>query len=811
MSTHQLLLDRYELQQRLAQTTIDEDWKAFDTQLRRYIALKILHIGQNAPPDMLMHFSQTIKNVVALHHPNIVPLLDYQNIAATDGTIHDIYAISQYVEGGSLAAYLSAASYKGAFPSAQELVLLLSSIAAGLGYAHQHGVVHGALKPESILFDKQHAAAFSWGLPRITHFTLQSLYPLLSLPLQAVYYVSPEVAQGYTGTERSDIYSLGVILYELCTGVLPFQGETADNVMMQHIHAVPTPPMLINPNLLPAVTSVIMRCLAKDPAIRFSSAHAIVAALAKGLNVALPAPEISSPSISLTSLTPDQPASDTNLSADPADSMNSPTYLSIPQTPMMQPVSQAHTNNAFPPSMPSVPLTPKLRMSESFPLPIIAPTMPTPRQVAQTPVVQALPAQSPAQAPPPVFSSPPPPKRPFWRQRAVYISLIALVLIGLLGSAFWAYFTFGRSGSTATAGSPIIGHAFFISSGLINLTSSQGIADGVQLEMDNLPPAPSGKLYYAWLLSDNDTNMSILPILLDALPASGGHVQFTYTGDAQHSDLLVNYSRLLVTEESANPPPTNPSLDPSTWQYYSAFSQTPNPQDTLDHFSLLNHLRHLLAQDPMLKTAGLIGGLDIWLFRNTEKILEAAGSARDTQQAGGGSLVYRQIVRVLDYLDGSKYVGTEKLRPGTPLLIDPTIANVAILEFDLQNQTPPGYLKHIGNHLRNIINCPGITPEQRNLAIQINAAIDNVNALLLTVHSDAEQLVQMSDSQLAQPAAATLLNDLFVHANAAFAGQIDPNTNQVKAGVVQIHYNIQRLATFDIAACTSSNSTNPCK
>lgn len=807
MSTHQRLLDRYELQQRLTQTTIDEDWKAFDTQLHRYVALKILHVGQNAPADMLMHFSQTIKNVIALQHANIVPLLDYQNILATDGTINDICAISQYIEGGSLASYLSTTSYKGAFPSAQELVLLLSSIAAGLDYAHQHGVVHGSLKPDSILFDKQHVTTFSWGLPRITHFALQSLYPLLSLPLQAVYYISPEVAQGYTGTERSDIYSLGVILYELCTGVLPFQGETADNVMMQQIHAVPTPPMLINPHLLPAVTSVIMRCLAKDPAIRFSSASAMVAALAKGLNITVPTSETSSPSISLVSLTPDLPVSLAGLPDDPVDSMNSPTYLTVPQAPAIPPTLQAHTSNPSLPSMPAVPATPRLRMSESFPLPIIAPTAPTPRQAAQTPVLHAPPVQPPLTTAP----SAAPKQQPFWRKRAVYISLIALVIVALLGSAFWAYFTFGRSGGTATAAPPIIGHAFFISSGLINLTSSQGIADGVQLQLDNLPPAPSGKLYYAWLLSDNDTNMSISPILLSALPANGGHFQFTYTGDAQHNDLLVNYSRLLVTEESANPQPTNPSLDPSTWQYYSAFSQTPNPQDTLDHFSLLNHLRHLLAQDPKLKTAGLIGGLDIWLFRNTEKILEAAGSARDTQQAGGGDLVYRQIVRILDYLDGSQYVGTEKLRPGTPLLIDPTIAHVALLELDLQNQTPPGYLKHIGNHLRNIINCPGITPEQRALAIQINAAIDNVNAQLLVVHNDAEQLVQMSDSQLAQPAAATLLNDLFVHANDAFAGQIDPNTNQVKAGVVQIHYNIQRLATFDIAACTGRNSANPCK
>src|SRR5207253_1499974 len=111
-----------------------------------------------------------------------------------------------------------------------------------------------------------------------------------------------------------------------------------------------------------------------------------------------------------------------------------------------------------------------------------------------------------------------------------------------------------------------------------------------------------------------------------------------------------------------------------------------------------------LSQDPKLLKAGLTGGLDIWLFRNTTKILEAAGSARDVQKRctpdpndANCAFVHRAVVRILDYLDGSTYVQLE-VPPGTRVLIDPTTARVALLTFDPVNQQPPGYLEHIGNH-----------------------------------------------------------------------------------------------------------------
>jgi hypothetical protein len=156
---------------------------------------------------------------------------------------------------------------------------------------------------------------------------------------------------------------------------------------------------------------------------------------------------------------------------------------------------------------------------------------------------------------------------------------------------------------------------------------------------------------------------------------------------------------------------------------------------------------------------------------------------------------------MLDYLDSSQYVVTENLPPdlaGAPVLINPTEARVALLEFDEQNQNPPGYLKHIGNHLREVVTVPNVTEDQKALANQINQYINNVQGWLTDVHKDATTLIHMPPDQLLQPSTTPILDDMFTKANYAFVGQTDPNTNQVKGGVVEIHYSIQRLATFDI-------------
>src|SRR5205823_9214529 len=156
---------------------------------------------------------------------------------------------------------------------------------------------------------------------------------------------------------------------------------------------------------------------------------------------------------------------------------------------------------------------------------------------------------------------------------------------------------------------------------------------------------------------------------------------------------------------------------------------------------------------------------------------------------------------VLDFLDGTAFVQMD-VPAGTTFLTDPTFTSVALLEFNKQNQNPPGYLYHVDKHLQGIIHSPGVTPEQKQLAPQIDTDLNNLNTWLEKMRDDAKQLVNMPDAQLLSPNALSILNDLVNYANYASEGKNDPNTNQITGGVLRIHANIQRLAAFDVTAYT---------
>jgi hypothetical protein len=345
----------------------------------------------------------------------------------------------------------------------------------------------------------------------------------------------------------------------------------------------------------------------------------------------------------------------------------------------------------------------------------------------------------------------------------------------------------------------IIGHVFFTSSGQLDPTSSEGLNDVVHLDLSGLTPPVSGKSDYAWLLPDTSHNEQ-QPVFLGTLQILRGSAQLIYTSP-NHTNLLAMYSRFLVTEQAANEEPIIPSLDPATWRYAGSISDTPTPGDA-NHYSLLSHLRHLLAKDPTLELIGLSGGLDIWLYRNAGKILEWSSAARDDWAGGQASLALmrRQIDRVLDYLDGAAFVWRD-VPPDTPLLVDPKAGRIGLLEFD-QGQNPPGYLAHIDFHLVGYSHSPGVTADQKRLANRIDVMLIAVTALLWKVHSDATLLAKMSDSALLAPQALSLLDDMYTHANDAFVGQSDPATGSVQGGVTQIHDELQRLSNIEVSMVT---------
>ncbi len=356
----------------------------------------------------------------------------------------------------------------------------------------------------------------------------------------------------------------------------------------------------------------------------------------------------------------------------------------------------------------------------------------------------------------------------------------------------------------------VVGHAFFLSSGQLDPTNSKGINDELQLDLAGIPPPPNGKAYYAWLLGDllqSEVSMTAL----GRLSINHGSVHLLYRGNAQHTNLLATMSRILITQEEANVVPASYTPDFKAWLYYAKLSQAPTPNDKL-HYSMLDHLRHLLAESPELAVRNLHGGLDMWFLRNTQKVLEWASAARDDWRHNP-DLQHRQFIRILDFLEGNDNIQEDEPLAWPVVYVDSHDSQVGLIGpapdeseppgYTYRDDEPPGYIYLISSHLAATVLSPDATTNQRTLAAQIQVALSQTQGWLEAVHRDAKQLVAMNNQQLAQPAALSLLNDLVTQAQLAYVGQVDVNNGQQRGGAIWICNNIQRMANFEIKPFTS--------
>jgi eukaryotic-like serine/threonine-protein kinase len=821
-------LGKYELQERLGHGGMAEVWKAYDTQLRRYVAIKLLHANLQADPDFVTRFEREAQAVASLRHPNIVQIHDFQVSEPPESESSTPYMVMAYIEGQTLATYIANTSAKGKIPSPVEIVNLFASISLAVDYAHQRGMIHRDIKPANILLDRHNAMRNPMGEPLLTDFGLVKLLgvsagTITSAQLGTPVYTSPEQARGYPGNERSDLYALGVILYEMVTGARPFRGDTPLAILSQHLDATPTSPVLLNPNIPPALTMVIMTALAKDPNARFARATTMAAAIAEALNV--PLPENLGPV------------------AYPPDMRNMPTYISSPISQVGAGISPSSSTPSFAPpafltpTAPAVGLPPAIAAgSSSGPVlpgnstpqgaPVPSPSTPVfwqpssfsaaSRSVAEGSSPPAGAIQSPTAPTTPNAPSPPvPPRGPGRRWKALYTIVVALVVLALLGSGVGAYFVFFHRQNQP--GVPVSGgQAFFLSSGQLDVSTAQGIADELQIELHNIPAPQPGKSYYAWLLGDKHPQAEknllqpppqfTLPLSLGKLPFSNGNITFFYQ-DPHHFNLISIVSRLLITEEDTNGTPRGPAANHSAWRYYAEIPQTSYGNPPL---SALDHIRHLFYKETVVNVLGLPGGLDTWLFRNTEKVMEWAISARDDYSPQltntDFTVIHPLFVDILDYLDGSPNVHIDMPNGATVVTADPTVSQVALLsvtpaqvqETELANN-PPGYVDHIQLHVKGVVGAPDATSQMRTLGNQIIAALNNhVKPWLEQVRTYAQKLVKMDRFQLAQPSTLTMLDQMLSYATYAYIGQLDPNSNNVVPGVLEVHYLMQQLAALTI-------------
>jgi hypothetical protein len=469
-----------------------------------------------------------------------------------------------------------------------------------------------------------------------------------------------------------------------------------------------------------------------------------------------------------------------------------PTYPASPSSRVSQSLAAKPAGNIS--AKRTVPLTP---MSAPTSTPVPAPA----RRHTTDPGTYAAPA----------LPNAPPPTARRRKQRGSRGVLIALVLVSLivLGGGALGYFLLYAHGATppsaVVAAPKILGKVNFLSSEQVSETSNAGLNDEVELDMHGIQSPAPGNSFYAWLLGDqNSGDSTVISLGKLTLDASSAHL--LYMGDAQHTNLLDIVSRFLVTEESSTITPVAPSPDYSTWRYYGIIAQTPDPRDA-NHFSYLDHLRHLLASDPLLNSLELPGGLCNWFYRNTDKLLEWTVSARDRwDEVRDTGFAVRQTLRALAYLDGLSFVAQD-MPPGMSLPDTPHIASVGLINVHSDNQTPPGYIAHILHHLNGLINAPGSTLATRQESAQIIDALSNVQQWLQKLHNDARQFVSMTNTQLMQPAALALLNDMVQQANNAYSGQIDPVSGTMHQGVIWIHAQAQSLAALDVFQYVQSAQT----
>jgi serine/threonine protein kinase len=731
-------IGQYELHQRLHQDNTGETWRAYDTVAQRMVILKFCRTDVLDTADALTGYLRRIEAVASLHHPNIVHIHNVQVLAPrSTGEPSPLICLAiEYIEGETLADYIAGSSAVGKTPPAAEMVQLFSFLAIALDSAHQRGVIHGNLKPTNILLNQKGEAQGRIGVPVLTDFALSKVLSKRQssdIPL----YLAPEQIKGMPAAERSDIYALGVLLYELYTGTPPFRGSRPIAVMMQHINALPTSPDLVNPGVSPALAQVILRCLAKDPQQRFPNATSLALALADALH--LSAPE--------------------NLRR---------FALSLGITPSVESLAAAPAESA------------------------------AGRQA--TGIEKDLPLQRPEAML----------ARSRRRANRALIIIAILTLVFILGAGFGAMQLMkGNIFAPAQAG----GHAFFLNSGQLNQSTTQGINDELQVDLANLPDPAAGKSYYAWLLGDIKQSEAI-PLFLGRLTLDQGNLHFLYKGDQQHTNLLAFFSRFLITEDSTRTPSSNPLLDQSTWRYYAALPQTPDAADPL-HFSMLDHLRHLLVESPELAIRGLHGGLAFWFARDAATVASLASTLGEDWHNRATGAIRDQVIRILDYLDGNAVIKTD-LPASTPWLADAQIAQVPLLgpapkEADppgyvFQNETPPGYVYLIQTHLNGAILSPQSAPAQHQLAIQINGAIDGARQALTAVYQDAKRLFSMTDAQLLQSSSLAIMDDLATQAQYAYTGQPNPSTGTTQGGSLWIYNNFQRLATFDVEPYSAPKS-----
>lgn len=256
-----ILNNRYELEQKLGEGGMARVYRGRDLRLNRPVAIKVLHSQYASDTGFLQRFQHEAQAVANLRHPNIVDVYD----VGQDGDIH--YIVMEYVPGSDLKALI----LRQAPLPIEQAVTIAEAVARGLEAAHRLGMIHRDIKPQNIIVgDGSVVKITDFGIAKSKMSTAMTE---TGVTFGTADYISPEQARGLPATPQSDIYALGVTLYEMLTGRLPFTGDSSVVVAMQHVNTEPPPLRMYNPRVPPQLEGIVLRAISKEPADRPASAR----------------------------------------------------------------------------------------------------------------------------------------------------------------------------------------------------------------------------------------------------------------------------------------------------------------------------------------------------------------------------------------------------------------------------------------------------------------------------------------------------------------------------------------------------------
>ena len=257
-------LGGYQIVEEIGRGGMARVYRAYQPQLERWVALKVLTTRGTSSREFLKRFRREAKAIAALRHPNILTIYDYgeeKGIA---------YIVMEYVDGGTLKARLTEGPME--WPDVATLVI---PIGHALTYAHSQGIIHRDVKPGNVLLARTDWPLLAdFGLVKLLGRQQDITKPGTSIGTPA--YLSPEQAAGEEVDHRSDVYGLGIVLYELLTGHVPFEADSPFEMMLLRLREPPVPPRRLNPRITPQLEAVILRALARIPAARQPTMEALI-------------------------------------------------------------------------------------------------------------------------------------------------------------------------------------------------------------------------------------------------------------------------------------------------------------------------------------------------------------------------------------------------------------------------------------------------------------------------------------------------------------------------------------------------------